>query len=251
MELTKEDLKQEEKKLNDTVKEIDYQIENAGADIFKDQGNLKDFQEYIWGNKTDFDEEELNQLLYDNDLKVQLIDNKTLKFRKLKKVRNNPYFGSFIFNGENIYVGITSVKHDLDYLVCDWRAPISSMFYDFGVGKAFYKTPDGEEKGEITRKRQYTIKDGKMVHIFDNNINIDDELLQETDVLNYLIANANQSDVSTINGQGVDIDSLVSERQDEILERRRQELEDSIAQYLREQEYTKAQELIDILSQLE
>ena len=30
MELTKEDLKQEELKLKDTVKEIDYQIENAG-----------------------------------------------------------------------------------------------------------------------------------------------------------------------------------------------------------------------------
>jgi hypothetical protein len=78
MELTKEDLKQEQQKLKETIKEIDYQIEHAGADIFKDQDNLKDFQEYIWGNKTDFDEEELNQLLYDNDLKVQLIDNKQL-----------------------------------------------------------------------------------------------------------------------------------------------------------------------------
>ena len=179
MELTKEDLKQEEKKLEETVKEIDYQIENAGADIFKDKDNLKDFQEYIWGNKTDFDDEELNQLLYDNDLKVQLVDNKTAKFRKLKKIRNNPYFGSFTFNKEKIYVGITSVKHDLDYLVCDWRAPISSMFYDFGVGKAEYKTPDGKESGEITQKRQYTIEDAKLKHVFDTNLNIDDDMLQD------------------------------------------------------------------------
>ena len=148
MELTKEDKKQEETKLSETVKEIDYQIENAGADIFKDKDNLKDFQEYIWGNTADFDDEELNQLLYDNDLKLQVLDNKTIKFRKLKKIRNNPYFGSFTFNNEKIYVGITSVKRDLEYLVCDWRAPISSMFYDFGVGHAEYNTPDGKEEGE-------------------------------------------------------------------------------------------------------
>ena len=179
MELTKEDLKQEEKKLKETVKEIDYQIDNCGADIFKDKDNLKEFQEYIWGNRSDFDEEELNDLIYDNDLKIQVIDNKTLKFKKLTKVRNNPYFGSFIFNNEKIYVGITSVKHDLNYLVCDWRAPICSMFYDFGVGKAFYKTPDGEEKGEITQKRQYTIEDAKLKHVFDTNLNIDDDMLQD------------------------------------------------------------------------
>ena len=179
MELTKEDLKQEEKKLKETVKEIDYQLANMGSDIFKDKDNLKEFQEYIWGNRSDFDEEELNDLVYDNDLKIQILDNKTSKFRKLTKVRNNPYFGSFIFNDEKIYVGITSVKHDLDYLVCDWRAPISSMFYDFGVGKAFYKTPDGEEKGEITQKRQYTIEDAKLKHVFDTNLNIDDDMLQD------------------------------------------------------------------------
>ena len=179
MELTKEDLKQEEKKLKETVKEIDYQIANAGADLFKNQDNLKEFQEYIWGNRSDFDEEELNDLIYDNDLKIQVVENKQAKFKKLVKVRSNPYFGSFTFNGEKFYVGITSVKHDLDYLVCDWRAPISSMFYDFGVGKAFYKTPDGEEKGEITQKRQYTIEDAKLKHVFDTNLNIDDDMLQD------------------------------------------------------------------------
>ena len=40
MELTKEDLKQEEKKLKETVKEIDYQLANMGSDIFKDKDNL-------------------------------------------------------------------------------------------------------------------------------------------------------------------------------------------------------------------
>lgn len=65
------------------------------------------------------------------------------------------------------------------YLVHDWRAPICSMFYDYELGKASYLAPEGMITGEITNKRQFTIKDGKLIRVFDNNINIDDELLQE------------------------------------------------------------------------
>ena len=53
------------------------------------------------------------------------------------------------------------------------------MFYDYELGKASYLAPEGMITGEITNKRQFTIKDGKLIRVFDNNINIDDELLQE------------------------------------------------------------------------
>jgi DNA helicase-2/ATP-dependent DNA helicase PcrA len=65
------------------------------------------------------------------------------------------------------------------YYVHDWRSPICSLFYDYEVGPCSYIAPLGKISGNIDRKRQYTIKDGKLMHIFDNNINIDDELLQE------------------------------------------------------------------------
>ena len=65
------------------------------------------------------------------------------------------------------------------YYVHDWRSPICSLFYDYEVGPCSYIAPMGKISGNIDRKRQYTIKDGKLLHIFDNNINIDDELLQE------------------------------------------------------------------------
>ena len=80
-----------------------------------------------------------------------------------------------------VYIGITHVEDEENdiYLVNDWRSPICSMFYDYEVGPAKYKAPGGEVEGEILAKRQFNIKNGEIVHVFDNNLNIDDELLQE------------------------------------------------------------------------
>ncbi|MBE6147425.1 MAG: helicase [Firmicutes bacterium] len=53
------------------------------------------------------------------------------------------------------------------------------MFYDYGVGDASYLSLEGIIKGTITNKRQFKIEHKKLIHIFDNNLNIDDEVLQE------------------------------------------------------------------------
>ena len=67
----------------------------------------------------------------------------------------------------------------MEYYVHDWRSPICSLFYDYELGKASYEAPLGTINGNILKKRQYTIEDAKLLHIFDNEINIDDELLQK------------------------------------------------------------------------
>lgn len=53
------------------------------------------------------------------------------------------------------------------------------MFYDYEIGNAYYKCPEGIINGKISMKRQYKINDGKMNYMFDSNIKIDDEVLQE------------------------------------------------------------------------
>ena len=47
-----------------------------------------------------------------------------------------------------------------------------SLFYDYELGKAKYIAPGGIVEGEITNKRQFTIKDGKLKRVFDNNTNL-------------------------------------------------------------------------------
>ncbi|HHW47237.1 MAG TPA: UvrD-helicase domain-containing protein [Clostridiaceae bacterium] len=106
---------------------------------------------------------------------------------KLEKLLESPYFGRIDFKedgqnlAEKIYIGISNFTDEDtgEFLVYDWRAPISSMFYDYELGRAEYKCPEGIIKGEISLKRQYSIYKGKIERMFDCSIKIDDEILQE------------------------------------------------------------------------
>jgi DNA helicase-2/ATP-dependent DNA helicase PcrA len=105
--------------------------------------------------------------------------------RKLMKLIDSPYFGriDFITSEERsaIYIGIYTFFDDLQKanLIYDWRAPVSSMFYDFELGAAHYEPPSGKIEGEIALKRQYKIRDGRMEFMIENGVNIHDEVLQQ------------------------------------------------------------------------
>lgn len=104
---------------------------------------------------------------------------------KYERMLLSPYFARMDFvekgdeKAEKYYIGISNLIDDnFDFLVYDWRAPISSMFYDYEIGEANYKCPEGTINGELTLKRQYKINNGKMEYMFDSNLKIDDEVLQ-------------------------------------------------------------------------
>lgn len=106
--------------------------------------------------------------------------------RKLLLLLDTPYFGRIDFreqgagHAEPIYIGKAAVldENEENVLIYDWRAPISSMFYDYQLGDAEYETPDGPMKGTIELKRQYLIQRGQMQHMFDTGLHIADSLLQ-------------------------------------------------------------------------
>ena len=108
--------------------------------------------------------------------------------KQLRALERTPYFGRIDFweegadRAESIYIGVHSLLNPATGwpMIYDWRAPISSMFYDFGLGEAHYVGPGGVYKGKITLKRQYGIKNRKLIYMFDNELKIDDEILQET-----------------------------------------------------------------------
>lgn len=123
-----------------------------------------------------------------NTMKVQKRNHEfTRKLEeKYERILLSPYFArmDFIENGEQMaekcYIGISNLINDnFDILVYDWRAPISNMYYDYEIGESNYKCPEGRVDGEITLKRQYKIKNGKIEYMFDSNIKIDDEMLQD------------------------------------------------------------------------
>ncbi|ADU29632.1 RNA polymerase recycling motor HelD [Evansella cellulosilytica] len=109
------------------------------------------------------------------------------QMRKLLKLKDSAYFGRIDFlevgesKEEEVYVGIASLmdEKDEDFLVYDWRAPISSLYYNYSPGKARYEVPSEVIEGEVTLKRQYIIDHGKLKSMFDTGVTIGDDLLQE------------------------------------------------------------------------
>jgi len=105
--------------------------------------------------------------------------------RKLLKLGQSPYFGRIDFAPAGkaelpVYIGMYSFldEQQRQNLIYDWRAPISSMFYDFELGEASFTTPAGLMRGTITLKRQYKIRDGQLEFMLENDVNIHDDVLQ-------------------------------------------------------------------------
>lgn len=103
----------------------------------------------------------------------------------LRELSDSPYFGRIDFTeeketkAEKVYLGITSLRDSEDnFLIYDWRAPISSLYYDYSPGPVQYETPGGTVKGVMELKRQYLIRNGQMESVFDTGVTIGDELLQ-------------------------------------------------------------------------
>ena len=111
----------------------------------------------------------------------------TNQARKLERMANNPYFARIDFReagdelAEKIYIGISNLKDERTelFLIYDWRAPVSSMFYDYEPGNAGYLCPAGRIEGELLLKRQFRIWNGELQLMFDSSLAINDEILQE------------------------------------------------------------------------
>lgn len=108
----------------------------------------------------------------------------TNELATLKKLEKTPYFARIDFHEagepktETIYIGLASFSDEPDrFLVYDWRAPISSVYYDGGLGNVTYLTPDGEQTVDVKLKRQFQIEDGSIKTVFDTEEAVGDQML--------------------------------------------------------------------------
>lgn len=151
-------------------------------------------------------QEELSYLEYTIDKYNEVIDDSKLKLSNLKKLykdyeemleekfrlegmlksieraKENPYFARIDFASKNkdiCYIGKLGVSdYDNNIITVDWRAPISSLYYDSNVGDASYMSPEGVVKGKLLLKRQYQIENGKLINFNDVDTVSNDELLK-------------------------------------------------------------------------
>lgn len=138
-----------------------------------------------------------------------IADRKKIHISNLETSLDRPYFARIDFTSEEdgktstVYIGKNGVMKDTNIIVTDWRAPISSLYYDAEVGKCSFETPSGTINGEMLLKRQYEIENGKLIEYFDVDLVANDSLLQK-----YLNSNNDarlKSIVSTIQKEQNDV----------------------------------------------
>jgi DNA helicase-2/ATP-dependent DNA helicase PcrA len=144
---------------------------------------LREKKEYIHEHQSGMDEADMVAAGQSIDRMAFTGETAVARKRKLHKLLSSPYFARIDFRsstdpGKPIYIGIYTFAGEPNPIY-DWRAPISSMFYDFELGPASYQTPSGKVEGEILLKRQYRIRDGRMEFMIENSLNIQDDVLQK------------------------------------------------------------------------
>lgn len=159
------------------------------------------------------EQKELERVYHDYsreiDERLRVANFRKNHIKVLEKASSNPYFARIDFKAitdsdfKEIYIGRNGISKDGKVLITDWRAPISSLYYDSSTGKTSYKSPTGDVLGEVALKRQYDIENGKLIEYFDVDLVSSDNLLQK-----YLNANNDsrlKSIVATIQSEQNDI----------------------------------------------
>ncbi len=170
---------------------INKQLSSESEKLISKRGRLIDDRKDMYENTTHYsnDFEKLSDAItYLNPLEVQTYDYEATeaKIKKYEKMQKSPYFARIDFTeegfeNESIYIGLGNLTDEKTHqtYICDWRAPISSLFYRFGLGRASYKAPYGIIEGEVSLKRQFEIKNGEMQYFFDSGMTIIDDLLKQ------------------------------------------------------------------------
>ncbi len=180
-----EQLKNEKEYLLKVKEILEELIKETKKSIDNSKENINEMKRFMWENISDFTDEERALAMNDVDRDVGITNRTIENVEKYEKALNSPYFGKVVFyDGEfdeeqNIYIGISSIQKGYQFYAFDWRAPVSSLFYNFELGKAFYEAPSGTINGNIISKMQFKIEKGNLIRCFNSDINIDDDYLQE------------------------------------------------------------------------
>ena len=191
----KKDLQQEQNRVNHIITKIAEQKQKT-TQLFENahQETKQVEKNYSQNAKVNLMEEDDRMethasIQQQKGLVARAVENETIFKRQihdLNELEKSPYFGRIDIQDapqdevESLYIGVSSLAdEDGNFLIYDWRAPISSIYYNGTLGKVKYETPVGQMETDLLKKRQFNISHGEIVHMFDTNETVGDELLQE------------------------------------------------------------------------
>ncbi|WP_261810022.1 RNA polymerase recycling motor HelD [Levilactobacillus humaensis] len=192
--MTTSEESQEQRRVDHVAGRIGARIEKTEADYTAAHQELrnvlKNYSENTSVNWFEVDDriETSAELQQQRALVSRLTENQNIiqdQLDTFKELQRSPYFGRIDIQDpdeptpESLYIGTASfVDDDQNFLVYDWRAPISSIYYNGVLGQVAYDTPAGEQHTDLLKKRQFLIQDGHIENMFDTNETVGDEMLQ-------------------------------------------------------------------------
>lgn len=173
--------------MKSVIKQLEKIITKLDEVINNNVKDLREYKNYLWENQSELDRAEKSAVRHNVTQAVLSSEAIVERKKRIRKMIEIPYFGRIDFNekgGEKplpIYVGIHSYYNaeTNENVIHDWRAPISTMFYDYETGAAHYDAPQGRVEGDISLKRQYRIRRSVMEFMLESSVNIQDEVLQK------------------------------------------------------------------------
>ncbi|MGA8942379.1 MAG: RNA polymerase recycling motor HelD [Thermoactinomyces sp.] len=184
----------EQKRVDRIVREIERRLALLDQETGKVRSDIMDIRRNFWEDvRVNFSNDvEIHETVASINQQARVLSERERRHQSvqkqidtLKKLKYSPYFGRIDFTEkggekEQIYLGIASLidEQNDEFLIYDWRAPISSLYYDYPPGPAKYQTPDGTIEGVLHLKRQFMIRNGLIESLFDTSITIGDELLK-------------------------------------------------------------------------
>jgi DNA helicase II / ATP-dependent DNA helicase PcrA len=195
-ELQTKDWQLEQERVNAVVAEIDKKIDKLTHNSGRVVADVLEIRKTFWEDVTvNLDEpDDIIETYASIKQQAEFLSERERthrqhdqQLRTLEKLKYSSYFGriDFFEEGEKaadkVYLGIASLmdEHDENFLIYDWRAPISSLYYDYSPGPAQYETLEGTIKGDMELKRQFIIRASEIKGMFDTGVTIGDEMLQE------------------------------------------------------------------------
>ncbi|MHB1392374.1 MAG: HelD family protein [Clostridia bacterium] len=194
MDIKHPDYRNEYSHLNEVCRLLEEEIDKKDNEVKSYKSEIVSIRKNMWENaRHGFGSNETEAMIEATQY-IASMKNEENSYRftkvlldKYRRLLYSPYFARIDFreNGsksiESIYIGLYSfINTDtMEVVIHDWRAPISSVFYEYENGAAEYKTHEGSVHGDVSLNRQFKIKDSKLLSMFDSSVKIDDEILQE------------------------------------------------------------------------
>ncbi|MBW0114550.1 HelD family protein [Pseudonocardia abyssalis] len=180
------DEEQERRYLIETLALLATERERTSDSIDASVRTIDEQKGQMWENRRDMDFAEKASLRTSIDLSVKSAEHAVMRRKRIERLLDSPYFGRVDFREDGtadsapLYIGMHNFTDPdtNEIVVHEWRAPVSSLFYDFESGPAHFRSPGGTTHGEITGKRQYKIRGGCLEYMLESSLNINDDVLQ-------------------------------------------------------------------------